>query len=205
MSTIQRYRLSFIAGGLMARESIPVASTYLQVGDWVKTRVIVREQNLIQQRAAASTLRLSREVVDRLSTLDLPELELIVEGTASERIQLLWSSLCRRYLIIEEFAREVLRERHLLLASTVTYDEYDAFIRSKALWHEELDDLKTSTVLKMRAQLFRILHETDMLTTAGHIVAPVLSTQVVDLLARRGVGALTVFPITDADIKRMVR
>jgi hypothetical protein len=205
VSTIQRYRLSFTVGGLLARESIPVASTYLQVGDWVKTRAIVREQNLIQQRAAASTLRLSREIVDRLSTLDLPELELIVEGAANERIQLLWSSLCRTYLIIEEFAREVLRERHLLLTSTVTYDEYDAFIRSKALWHEELDDLKSSTALKMRAELFRMLHEADLLTTAGHIVPPVLSTQVVDLLARRGVGALTVFPITDTAIERMVR
>lgn len=204
MNTSQLYKLSFATGGLLAQESLPVTSTYLQVEDWVKARVIVREQNLVQQRTPSSTLRVSREVVDRLSTLDGPELELIVKGTANERVQLLWSAVCRRYLLIEEFAREVLRERFLLLTPTLTYDEYDTFIRSKALWHEELDNLKPSTAAKLRTELFRMLREAELLSVTGRIVPPVFSARVLGLLARRGAGALTVFPISDAAVVRMV-
>ncbi len=58
----------------------------------------------------------------------------------------MWAAACRRYDLIGEFAEEVLRERFLTLAATLGYEDFDSFMRAKALWHEELADLKDSTL-----------------------------------------------------------
>ena len=104
-------------------------------------------------------------------------------------------TVCRQYLLIEEFAREVVRERFILLTPTLTYDEYDSFMRSKALWHEELGRVAPSTYKKLRTQLFRMLREAELVSQSGRIMQPVMSTRVVDLLRRRGPDSLTIFPI----------
>lgn len=198
------YRLSFAAGGLLAREAVPVASTYLKVGDWKQTRNVVRERNLIQQRTEASTLRISREVVQRLSTLDRDEVELVSDGTAHERQLMMWSAACRRYELINEFAREVLRERYLLMTPTLTHDDYDSFIRSKALWHGELDALTPLTYKKLRAELFRMLREADLLSETGHIVDAELPGRLGGLLARHGRAAFEIYPMTDVEIDQVM-
>lgn len=204
MASQTRYRLSFVAGGLLAREAVPVASTYLEVGDWKQTRDVVREHNLIQQRTEASTLRISREVVQRLSMLDRDEVELISDGTAHERQMMMWSATCRCYQLIEEFAREVLRERYLLMTPTLTHDDYDSFIRSKALWHEELNALTPLTYKKLRAELFRMLREADLLSETGHIVDAGLSGRLGRLLGRHGKAAFEIYPMTDVEIEQVM-
>ena len=96
--------------------------------------------NLLQARTHRTGVRLVRETVQRLSALTDDEVELLIEATASERGHLMWAAACRRYELIGEFAEEVLRERFLLLASTLEYQDFDSFVRAKALWHEELAD-----------------------------------------------------------------
>lgn len=202
--SLVKYRLSFAVGGLLAREAVPVASTYLKVGDWKQTRNMVREQNLIQQRVEASTLRISREVVQRLSTLDRDEVELVSDGTAQERQLMMWSATCRRYQLIDQFAREVLRERFILMTPTLTHDDYDSFIRSKALWHEELNELTPMTYKKLRAELFRMLREADLLSEGGRIVNAEVSGRLTSLLGRHGRDALAIYPMTDFQIDRVM-
>ena len=90
----------------------------------------------------------------------------------------MWAAACRRYELIGEFAEEVLRERFLLLAPTLGYEEFDGFVRAKALWHEELATLKESTLQKLRSNVFKMLHEAELLSEAGNIVPAVLSERV---------------------------
>ena len=108
-----------------------------------------------------------------------------MDSTTSERGHLLWAAACRRYDLIGEFAEEVLRERFLLLTPTLDHDDFDSFIRGKALWHEEVAGLKDSTLRKLRANVFRMLVEAALLTEDGRILQAVLSTRVSDSLAAR--------------------
>lgn len=204
MPSPARYRLSFAAGGLLAREAVPVAVAYLNINDWKQTREVVRQENLIQQRTEASALRISREVVQRLSTLDRDEVELIADGQAQERQLMMWNATCRRYELIDEFAREVVRERYLLMTPTLSHDEYDSFIRSKALWHEELNELSPLTYKKLRAELFRMLREADLLSDGGHIVNAELSGRLGRLLGRHGKAAFEIYPMTDVEIEQVM-
>jgi hypothetical protein len=152
-----RYALSFTSGALLMREALIAAPIYLREHDWVKVRQLIEEDNLLQARTVSTGRRLAREVAQRLAVLTDDELELLVDSTTSERGHLLWAAACRRYDLIGEFAEEVLRERFLLLTPKLAHADFNSFVRSKALWHEEVADLKNSTLHKLRSNIFRML------------------------------------------------
>ena len=190
----RRYALSFTTGALLAREAALLAPVYIERRDWEEVRDEAVEGNLLQARTYRTGVRLVREAVKRLSALTDDEVELLVEATASERGYLMWAAACRRYELIGEFAEEVLRERFLLLASTLEYEEFDGFVRTKALWHEELAAIKESTLQKLRSNVFKMLHEAELLSEAGYIMSAALSERVVARLSAGTSNDLRFFP-----------
>ena len=193
-----RYALSFTTGALLAREGALLAPAYIEQRDWERVRDEAVGSNLLQSRTYSTGVRLVRETVKRLSTLSDDEVALLVEATASERAHLMWVAACRRYELIGEFAEEVLRERYLTLASTLGYEDFDSFVRTKALWHEELVAIKESTLQKLRSNVFKMLQEADLLSPAGHILPVVLSERVVARLSGRKLSDLRFFPTQTA-------
>ncbi len=189
-----RYALSFTSGALLMREALVAAPIYLHEHDWAKVRELIEEDNLLQSRTRSSGFRLAREVAQRLSVLTDAEIELLIDSTTSERGHLLWAAACRRYDLIGEFAEEVLRERYLILAPTLGYDDFDSFVRGKALWHEEVADLKDSTLRKLRSTVFRMLVEAGLVPEDGRILQAVLSTRVADALSARTPSDIRFFP-----------
>lgn len=189
-----RYALSFTSGALLMREALIVAPVYLREHDWAKARQLIEEDNLLQARTVSTGQRRAREVAQRLAVLTDIELEMLVDSTTSERGHLLWAAACRHYDLIGEFAEEVLRERFLLLTPTLNHDDFDSFIRRKALWHEEVAELKDSTLRKLRANIFRMLVEAGLLTVDGRILPAVLSNRVADALAARTPSDIRFFP-----------
>lgn len=173
--TEHRYRLSFTAGGLLVREARVAASLYQQLGDWSKVRTTLESENLLQTRTVSTRHRIAREVVQRLAELTDDEIHLLVDVTSVERGHLMWAAACRRYSLLGEFAEEVLRERFLVLAPTLGHSDFDSFLRTKAMWHEELAELKESTFRKLRANVFLMLREAGLLSDNGHI-NPVMLT-----------------------------
>ena len=191
-----RYALSFTSGALLMREAAIAAPLYLRERDWSKVRAAIELDNLLQTRTVASGQRLTREIAQRLEVLSDSELELLVDATATERGHLLWAAACRRYDLIGEFAEEVLRERFLLLTSTLSHEDFDGFLRRKTLWHEEIAELKDSTLRKLRSNVFRMLVEAGLLSESGRILQAVPSERVTETLARRTPSDLCFFPAT---------
>lgn len=198
----ERYRLSFTTGGLFLREASTVVERYMAIRDWRAARDEVRQENLLQVRTAAAATRISKEVMARLELLDDAELEALQDGGLREQAYLLWVAACRRYTFIREFATEVVREHHLSWRRELSFGDYDNFYNSKALWHPELDELAPSTQQKLRQNLFRMLREADLISEQHVIQAALLSPHVVELLARRGMKDLMVFPVSDSEIQR---
>lgn len=193
-SHASRYALSFTSGSLLTREALITAPVYLHERDWAKVRQQIEEGNLLQARTASTGQRLAREIVQRLAVLSDSELELLIEATSSERSHLMWAAACRRYELIAEFAQEVVRERFLVRTPTLSREEFDSFVRGKVLWHEELAELKDSTLKKLRSNVFRMLQEAELLSADGRILAAVLSERVTDVLSDRSPTDLRFFP-----------
>jgi hypothetical protein len=194
-----RYALSFTTGALLSREAAVLAPLYLERRDWERVRDEAVADNVLQARTHRTGVRLVRETVKRLSALADDEIELVVQGAGSERGHLMWTAACRRYTLIGEFAEEVVRERFLVLASTLGYQDFDSFVSSKALWHEELAQISDSTLQKLRSNVFKMLVEAELLSDAGHIVPAVLSERVAVVLNARSPSDLRFFPIRGTD------
>ncbi|WP_317451185.1 DUF1819 family protein [Microcella alkalica] len=191
-----RYVLSFTTGALLAREAAALAPSYLELGEWEAVRDRAVANNTLQARTFRTAVLMVRETVKRLSALSDSEIEVLADATPSERGYLMWAAACRRYALIGEFAEEVVRERFLVLASTIGYDEFDGFVRGKSLWHEELSSVKDSTMQKLRSNVFKMLTDAELVSPGGHIVAAVLSERVADLLDAREPSDLRFFPTT---------
>jgi len=95
----------------------------------------------------------------------------------------MWAAACRRYEFIGEFAEEVVRERFLLLTPTLEYADFDGFVRAKTLWHDELAELKESTLQRMRRNVFTMLREAELLSKGGEIMPALLSERIAAVLS----------------------
>lgn len=195
------YKLSFTTGGLLANECRIVAAEYRRLGDWEAARAHVRAENLIQKRTASAVLRISREALNRVRTLSNAELDLVVNGNAQERTKLMWLAVCFQYGLVADFAEQVVREKHSSLNTELGYEDFDSFLVKKSFWHPELNELKTSSRLKIRQNLFRMLREAGILSEAGHILPQMIPERVANCLKMRGIGAYMLFPITDFEIE----
>jgi hypothetical protein len=196
--TDDRYALSFTTGGLLVLEAAVLAPIYTEHRDWVKVRDLAVKENLLQARTHSTGVRRVREAVNRLSVLSDLEVESLIEITASERAHLMWAAACRRYNLIGEFAEEVLRERFLTLAGTVTYKDYDSFYRAKAMWHDELDEVTELSYKKLRQVLFKMMTEAGLLTMQGGIEPALLSARVVEVLTERTPSEIRFFTTREA-------
>ena len=91
------YKLSFTAAGLSINKSVNMADVYLNSGDWDQAKKIIKEKNVLQSRTDSRTVRLRRELFQRLRLLTQEQLELLVEGSLAEQKYLLWLAVCKTY------------------------------------------------------------------------------------------------------------
>lgn len=192
----ERYALSFTSGGLLMREAAVLVPLYFSECDWSDVRTIAVERNVMQARTSASSVRVIRETIQRISVLIEPEISLLADASPSEQQTLMWAAACRRYRLIAEFAEEVVRERFLLMTPSLGLEDFDRFLIGKSLWHTELDELKPSTSMKLRQNVFRMLHEAGLLADNGSIIPAVMSERVIEMLNRRTPSDLRYFPTT---------
>lgn len=197
--------MSFTTGGVFLQESIRIAELYLKLHDWKKVRAEIVNHNLLQFRTESSSKRISRELCNRLQCLDDEELEILIDGHIQDCFAVLWLAFCRQYRFVYEFAVEVVVDKFLTYQRELSYADFNACFNAKAAWHEELDKITDSTLKKLRQVLFRIMHEVGLLNSDGMIQDFLLSPRVISVIASRSAGDLSVFPISEAELKECLK
>lgn len=191
----EHYRLSFTTGGLFLQEAPAVAELFLETDDWKATRKRVVDENLLGSRTTASASRVSLEVIGRLEQLSAEELEALLSFSSRDRGYLLWVAACRRYLLIRDFAVEVLHEQFLVRRLQITTGDYDAFWNSKAVWHPELDEVKDSTRERLRTNVFLMLRQAELTTDNLYIQQALPGNQLIELLRQAGGAEFRLLPL----------
>lgn len=191
---IKTYKTSFTTGGLYFREAVKIAELYLMYSDWKVVRAKALEGNYLQARTERSLERTTREVIQRIQTLTQEQLSLLVEGNITDQKQILWLAVCKHYSLVHEFAVQVIREKYLRLEKNLDFVDWDSFFNSKAEWHDELDQLTSSTKDKLRQVIFRILHEADILSSDNSIQSTLLSPRVIHAIRNENAEWFTIYP-----------
>jgi len=191
----QHYKLSFTAASLSMNEAVKIAEVYLESRDWRKTIQIIRENNILQSRTTSRTIRVAREIAQRLKTLTDAQIELLVEGNPAEKKYLLWFAVCKTYEFIREFAVEVVHEKYLSRSMTLTDLDYDAFFNRKADWSDGLGRITTSTRKKIRQVLLLMAKEAGLVTEDNLILRAMLSSRLNEVLKADLPMSLQIFPV----------
>jgi len=198
----QPYLMSFGTGGLYINESVAIARLHAAGTDWEATAIDAQERGTFPVRKASSARRSIREIVNRLKRLSSDELALLIEGDRSEQAALLWLAACRAYRFIGEFAVEVLSDRFLSLRTDLTYDDFDTFLSAKEEWSPKLAALSASTRAKLRAVLFRLMREAELLSPENRILGAMLSPRVLAVIQAGNPDELHYFPGADRQLGR---
>lgn len=190
----QPYLMSFGTGGLYINESVDIARIHDDGDDWDTTALRAQERGVFPVRKASSARRSVREIVNRLKHLSPEGLALLVDGNRSEQAALLWLATCRTYRFISEFAVEVLGDRFLSLRTGLSYSDFDAFLSAKEEWSPKLAALSASTRAKLRAVLFRLMREAEILSQDDRILGAMLSPRVLAIIHAENPEELRYFP-----------
>lgn len=188
------YLMSFGTGGLFINESVAVARLHEPDEDWDATALTARQKGAFPVRKASSAQRTIREIVNRLKSLTSEELAVLIDGQRSEQTALLWLAACRAYRFIGEFAVEVLNEQFLSLRTHLSYDDFNTFLAAKEEWSPKLAGLSTSTKAKLRAVLFRLMREAEILSPDDRILGAMLSPRVLAGIRAHSPDELRFFP-----------
>ena len=196
----QPYKMSFGTGGLLLNESVEVARLHVSDEPWEDTIRRAIEAGTTALPKTASNRRTLREISNRLLTLTDTERDFLMDhADRADRQALLWLATCRAYRFIREFAVEVIRERYLSYQYDLPLESFDILLDAKAEWDDHLASLTSSTRLKLRQVLFRIMREAGVISQAGQIQAALLSSQLKTMIEEQAPGDLAVFPGVPVD------
>ncbi len=191
----QKYKLSFTAASLSISESVKIAEVYIKSKDWDQAKQIIKDKNVLQSRINSRTVRVSRELIQRLKMLSEDQIELLVEGSMEEQKYLLWFAVCKTYEFIREIAIEVLHEKFLNRSMKVTDLDYDAFYNRKANWNDKLEKITTLTRKKIRQVVFLMMREAGLLTDENTILRAMLSSRLIEVLKPDAPMSFEIFPV----------
>lgn len=200
--TTDSYNLSFTAASLRPELARIVAECFLKVGDWDQAKAQVLATNALQCRSASSTVRLERELQQRLQTLTHEQLSLLAKATAEDHTAMAWLAICKRSPFVFEFATEVLRDKLAAHDAILRPSDYESYVEHKSLPHPELARLTPSSKRKIRQVLLRMLAEAGLLVSTRHgaIQRPVLSPAVMRAVTADDRHWLAGFLVPDAEI-----
>jgi len=191
----QDYKMSFSTGGLFLNESLAVARLHHSGEPWEETILRALKDGTTALPKSASNRRTLREISNRLLTLSDDELEYLVEDAdRTDQQALLWLATCRAYRFIREFALEVIRERYLSYQLDLPLETFDILFDAKAEWDDGLAALSTSTRLKLRQIMFRMLRETGVISEDDRIQSAILSPRLKNIIQERSPNELAIFP-----------
>jgi len=171
------YLLSFTGANLSLSKSLSLARAFKKYGSWEAVEERLLPENILQMRTNSAAVRVHQEIVPRLQTLTVKQMDLLIEGSYLEQKHMLWLAVCNRYQYIRDFAVEVIREKYLRMDFQVTELDYTSFFNRKADWHEELEEITESTQNKIRQVLFRMLKEAEILSEDNVIIETILNRQ----------------------------
>nr|WP_298673226.1 DUF1819 family protein [uncultured Prevotella sp.] len=180
MEESARYQFNFTAGSAMVQESITVAESYMECGeDWEKAIQHVEADNLLLKVKSASARRQLNLVVSRLKLLTKEQLNLLTTLPNTEKRLVVLLAVVKKHDIVADFITHTVRDKFYHFDLTLSYSDFNSFIRNIETEHPEVNEVSETTLKKIRQVIFKILEETGLITSTndGDIDKPYISTE----------------------------
>ena len=189
----------------MLHETHEVIKKYLEFRDWDKTKDFVIEENVMQKQSASSRKRVFIEIKRRVESLTSEQLEYFKDASSSDIRNLIFLAILKTYRFIFEFIVEVVLKKFLMFDYRILNSDYESFFVCKKYAIEQLENITQNTEYKLKQVLFRILEESMFIdsTKNKNILKPILSNEVIELIAKDNPAYLKAFLFTDYEIDKI--
>lgn len=177
-----------LGGSLMGRESRIIAELLLNDPDEAMWQAQIIDENILQASSAKTASRYARTLKLRLMPLDKQALELIANGSESERLQLLLTALMLQSPVVTDFIATVLNPARQEFKDKLPGNCWDSFVEENQRQHPELAHFSDSSIQKMGSNLIKSLAEAGYLDTPRrrHLQTIFLLPEVAATLNRLG-------------------
>ena len=152
-----RYKADITAGSLKVPESRIIAEMLLKGVDEKGLQEALRQDNALQSRSPASTIRLGRLIRQRLILMK-PELwRLVRDGTGIVATHAVLAAAVKHSFLLGDFLDLVVREQYRLYKYNLTDKIWDDFIDDCRSRDPEMPVWRESTIKRLRSSVFQIL------------------------------------------------
>lgn len=193
--------MSFTTTGLLRKETIVVATLFLELQDWSNIRQRVMDENCLQMKALNSRRRIFTEIKARLECLNPAEIRIVCSDCQQDIDIVLWLALCRRYHFIGDFAKEVIREKYLSMQRHIDIADYAIFLERKSEFHPEIQKLTDSTRDRLRQMLFHFMRHCNLINRENNIQTMFISSAIEELFKNGSSAEIAYFPIPQNMVK----
>lgn len=202
-----RYQFNFTAGSAMVQESVTVAETFMANGEnWNKTEQVVDSANLLLKVKSTSARRLLNLIISRLKLLTNEQVCLLTELPNTEKRLVVLLAIAKKHGIVADFITHTVREKYYNFDLSLTYADFNSFVRNIETEHPEVNEVSETTLKKTRQMMFRILQETGIITSTmdGDIEKPYLSEQLEKSIVNDNPRWLACMLYSDTEIKEAI-
>lgn len=153
----KRWIGDLLGGALMVRESRIIAKLLLSEPDETTWQQQIIDENILQASSTSTANRYARTVKLRLMTLDRECWQLIVNGSESERLQMLLVALMNQSPIVAEFVADVVNPARQQFKEKLSGNCWNEFVDENLRLHPELAAFSDSSIQKMGNNLIDLL------------------------------------------------
>jgi hypothetical protein len=200
------YSFGFTAASLRPEMVGAIADHFVSAGSWDGAKSAVLSSNALQARSMATSIRMEREIRQRLQNLTPEQLRLLPRATSDLLKAIGWLAAAKQSAFLYDFAAECLRMKLALQDTTLRLSDYERFVAEKSSSHPELRRLAQSTSAKIRRVLLLMLKEAGLLEPGpdlGLVRRPVVSPNFSAAIARDDPRWLAAFLVPDGEIQRL--
>ena len=202
-----KYVFSFTGASALIAETLVIAEEYNRLKDWKAVEKSLLDNNLLNKVKHVTFKREFSEIKKRLSHLTNDQLQLMIQGSLDDSKAMILLSLVKAYSFFREFIVEVIRSKYLLFDTVVSEIDYNKFVNTKSLSHNELNAITEVTAKKVKQVIFKLLEQVGLITHTknGIILKPILNSKVIDVIIDDDPALLNAFLFSNEEIKSLLQ
>ena len=203
MLTPKKYSFSFTGAAALIAETLTASEIFCELQDMELTKQKLKEGNLLHRTKAGTFQREYQEISKRILSLTQKQLDILCQGDREEAKAMILLSILKCYPFIYDFIVEVVCNKVLLFENTISDIDYNRFIESKSMTHEELETISETTKAKIKQRTFTILEQVGLLNSVKEkrIIRPILSNDCLKAIIQDDEYYLSGFLYSPSEIK----
>lgn len=163
----EKYSARMVKSPTFYREVIEVGTLKLQGFEGKDLKNKLLDENPLHITPARRNKEISAAVLVRVNTLTQSELNLLVNGSVSDKKQMVMLSIMKTERIVREFINEVYLEKLDIGQTSLEDVDFNFFFRRKQEEEEAVEKWQDVTIKKLKQVFKKILKELDFIKVDG--------------------------------------